>query len=255
MLQEVTATMNVVGDTKDLIAFLDNQESIAETLRGFGLELNEELNVTTNQSEETDFWQNANYGARERPQLAAGITPRVETVSGRMFVTVNVDENWRPFEIFLRVGKCGEVEHAHLEGLARMVSYCLRIGGQVEGIIDQLKGITSEPVWDRGVLVRSAEDGVALVLRQLIDGEYDYLLERMLGPRQADASRAAGVEPRLVVDEIEPPALSGRSQSKSVATGDRRGLSRGISCMKCSGRVVFQEGCMKCLECGYSKCD
>ena len=196
MLHQATATMNVVGDAKDLMAFPDNRESIAETLRGFGLELNEELNLTTNQSDEVDVRQNANYGARERPRLAAGITPRVETVSGRMFVTVNVDENWRPFEIFLRVGKCGEVEHAHLEGLARIVSYCLRIGGQVEGIIDQLTGITSEPVWDRGVLVRSAEDGVALVLRQVMGGEYDYLLERMLGPRPNDANRATGAETR-----------------------------------------------------------
>ena len=151
--------------------------------------------LTTDQSDEADVRQNANYGARKRPKLAAGITPKVETVSGRMFVTVNVDENWRPFEIFLRVGKCGEVEHAHLEGLARMVSYCLRIGGQVEGIIDQLQGITSDPVWNKGVLVRSAEDGVALVLRQVMGGEYDYLLERVLGPRPPDASRADGAVP------------------------------------------------------------
>lgn len=191
MLQEATATMNVVGDTNDRMAFMDNQEPVAETLKDFGLELNEEPNPPTDQSEEADVRQNANYGARKRPQLAAGITPKVETVSGRMFVTVNVDEDWRPFEIFLRVGKCGEVEHAHLEGLARMVSYCLRIGGQVEGIIDQLTGITSEPVWDSGVLVRSAEDGVALVLRQLMDGEYDYLLERMLGPRPTRTMQAA----------------------------------------------------------------
>ena len=193
MLQEATATMNVVGDTNDLTAFMDNQESIAETLRDFDLELNEDLNLTTDQP---DVRQHANYGARKRPRLAAGITPRVETVSGRMFVTVNVDEDWRPFEIFLRVGKCGEVEHAHLEGLARMVSYCLRIGGQVEGIIDQLRGITSEPVWERGVLVRSAEDGVALVLRQILHGEYDYLLERMLGRRPTDPNRATGSETR-----------------------------------------------------------
>ena len=188
MFQEATTKKDVVRDAKDLTASPDNHESVAETLTDFGSGLNGEMDVQ----------QDANYGARERPRLAAGITPMVETVSGRMFLTVNVDENWRPFEIFLRVGKCGEVEHAHLEGLARMVSYCLRIGGQVEGIIDQLRGITSEPVWNGGVLVRSAEDGVALVLRQMTDGEYDYLLERMLGPRPIDANRAASAEKRAV---------------------------------------------------------
>lgn len=198
MLREVTATKNAVGDMNDLMAFPDNRESISEMLRDYGPEPNEELSLTTDMSGETDAMLDANFGARERPRLAAGITPRVETVSGRMFVTVNVDENWRPFEIFLRVGKCGEVEHAHLEGLARLVSYCLRIGGQIEGIIDQLRGITSDPVWDRGVLVRSAEDGVALVLRQFMDGEYDYLLERMLGPRPTDPDRAADAETQAV---------------------------------------------------------
>ena len=198
MLQEVTATRSVFGDANDLMASPDNDESISETPKDSAAKLNDKANLTTDQSDEADVRKNANYGARKRPKLAAGITPKVETVSGRMFVTVNVDEDWRPFEIFLRVGKCGEVEHAHLEGLARMVSYCLRIGGQVEGIIDQLTGITSEPVWDSGVLVRSAEDGVALVLGQVMDGEYDYLLERMLGPRPTDTSRAACAETRAV---------------------------------------------------------
>ena len=248
-MQEVTATMNVVGDTKDLMAFLDDRETMAETLRGFGLELNEELSVNTEQpGEETDYWRSANYGARERPKLAAGMTAKVETASGRMFVTVNVDEEWRPFEIFLRVGKCGEVEHAHLEGLARMVSYCLRIGGQPEGVIDQLSGITSEPVWDKGALVRSAEDGVALVLRRLLDGEYDRLLERMLGPRPARGNGGAVVEPSAAGEDYQP-------KSEKVKRSDIPATGPAIRCVKCSGRVVFQEGCMKCLECGYSKCD
>lgn len=257
MLQEVTATMSVVGDTKDLMAFMYNHEPIAETLRGFGLEMNEGMNVDTRQSDEMDFWHDANYGARERPKLAVGVTPKVETVSGRMFVTVNVDEDWRPFEIFLRVGKCGEVEHAHLEGLARMVSYCLRIGGQVEGIIDQLKGITSEPVWDRGVLVRSAEDGVALVLQQVMDGEYDHLLERMLGPRPTNRNAGAEVEPGATArgSEVEPPSLSVQDETVNAERPASPERTRGVCCVKCSGKVVFQEGCMKCLECGYSKCD
>ena len=29
----------------------------------------------------------------------------------------------------------------------------------------------------------------------------------------------------------------------------------GSSCPKCYGRVVHQEGCIRCLECGYTKCE
>ncbi|MCY4578212.1 MAG: hypothetical protein OXD31_04120, partial [Chloroflexi bacterium] len=26
-------------------------------------------------------------------------------------------------------------------------------------------------------------------------------------------------------------------------------------CPKCQGRVIHQEGCIRCLECGYTKCE
>lgn len=248
MLQQVEARMNLTGDTEDLLAFLDNREPIAETLRGLGLELNEEMNVTANKPDEADCRNEDIYGARERPRIVAGVTDEVMTAGGKLFVTLNTDEDWGLFEVFIRVGKCGEIEYAHLEGLARMVSYCLRTGGRVEGIVDQLSGITSEPVWDRGVLVRSAEDGVAVVLRRFLDGEYDGLLERALGPRPAEGNGSAGVETTVVSEDDQ-------AGCRKVERVNRPAATSSISCVECGGRVVFQEGCMKCLECGYGKCD
>lgn len=181
MLQEVTATMSVVGEPGDLEAFLNDQEPITETLRSYGLKVNEGVNLNSDRLDEDEYRLNDYFGARVRPAVSAGVTVEVDTVGGKIFVTINVDEYKRPFEIFLRVGKCGEVEHAHLEGLARMVSYCLRIGGDPEGVVEHLKGITSEPVWYRGVLIRSAEDGVAYAMRGLLDGKYDEQLDILLG--------------------------------------------------------------------------
>ncbi|MDE2688547.1 MAG: hypothetical protein OXI16_13770 [Chloroflexota bacterium] len=133
--------------------------------------------------EETEIdepWANDYFGAKVRPAATPGITVEVETAGGRMFVTVNVDEHRRPFEVFLRIGKTGEVEYAHLEGLGRMISYCLRIGGDPEGVISHLKGITSEPIWDRGALIRSAEDGVAFVLSRIMSGYYDEIIDKVV---------------------------------------------------------------------------
>lgn len=244
MLQEVTATKNAVGDTKDLMAFLDNRESVAETLRGSGMEPTEKMNVNTRKSEPTGCLHDANYGARTRPRTAKGITDEVQTVGGKMFVTLNFDENRAPFEVFLRIGKCGEIEYAHLEGLARMISYCLRIGGNPRGIVDQLAGITSEPVWDRGTLIRSAEDGVAAVIRQFLDGKYDELLDMMLAPHSESAGQMAAAPAPAPVVETDSRAIPGRSRRTT-----------GASCVKCGGQVVSQEGCLHCLECGYGKCD
>ena len=133
MLQEVTATMSVVGEPDDLEAFLNDQEPIKETLRSYELKVNEGVNLNSDRPDEDEYRLNDYFGARVRPAVSAGVTVEVDTVGGKIFVTINVDEYKRPFEIFLRVGKCGEVEHAHLEGLARMVSYCLRIGGDPRG--------------------------------------------------------------------------------------------------------------------------
>lgn len=126
MLTEVIATTNVGGDTKEPMEFPDGEQPIEETLRNLGLELSEDPNLT---KDEKDNCRDANYGARKRPRIIAGVTDEVMTVGGKLFVTLNTDENWRLFEVFIRVGKCGEIEYAHLEGLARMVSYCLRTGG------------------------------------------------------------------------------------------------------------------------------
>ena len=190
MLERATSTLEVVGEMQDLMSFLDEPESRVDADEGMERVLQEDIPLVPEASEP---WLNDYYGARVRPAAAPGITVEVETAGGKMFVTVNVDEHRRPFEVFLRIGKAGEVEYAHLEGLGRMISYCLRIGGDPEGIIDHLKGITSEPVWSKGALIRSAEDGVAYVLHRIMSGYYDALIDKvvMLSERKRRLAKVA----------------------------------------------------------------
>ena len=95
-----------------------------------------------------------------------GITERVKTGQGNIYVTVNFDENGTPFELFTTLGKAGSIESAQLEAISRLISLALRSGISPEQIVDNLRGITSDPVWDSGRLVRSAPDAVAFVLYQ-----------------------------------------------------------------------------------------
>jgi ribonucleoside-diphosphate reductase alpha chain len=166
---------------------------------------------------------------RQRPTVVRGVTERVRTGHGTMFVTVNFDDDGKPFELFTTIGKAGGSEPAHLEGLSRMISLCLRSGIDPNEIIDQLNGITSEPVWDNGVLIRSAEDGLAHVLKRHLQG----IGPAAFAPRQ-DSAAQLGLFSSEDTDEAK---------------------ASGASCPKCSGRVVHQEGCMRCLECGYTKCE
>ncbi len=173
---------------------------------------------------------------RNRPTAMLGITEKVSTGHGTMYVTLNFDNDDKPFELFTAIGKAGGSEPAHLEGLSRMVSLCLRSGIAPNVIIEQLSGITSEPVWDNGVLIRSAEDGVAHVLRRHLNGRNKPGLASMNSESVAQLGLFA--TPKY--------AESSADYVPGVPLG---------GCPKCNGRVVHQEGCIRCLECGYTKCE
>ena len=177
---------------------------------------------------------------RERPAAVLGITERVRTGHGTMYVTVNFDEGNKPFELFTAIGKAGGSEPAHLEGLSRMVSLCLRSGVDPNAIIYHLSGITSEPVWDNGVLIRSAEDGVAHVLKRHINGPNTPSLPSGEVESESVAQLGLFTAPKF-------PAAEGASYIPNFALSGK--------CPKCQGRIVPQEGCLRCLECGYTKCE
>ncbi|MDH3329578.1 MAG: ribonucleoside-diphosphate reductase, adenosylcobalamin-dependent, partial [Desulfobulbaceae bacterium] len=50
---------------------------------------------------------------------------------------------------------------------------------------------------------------------------------------------------------LDLPAQLGKLL-KSFMAGTQRGFSS--ACPECSGKLVFEEGCETCHDCGYSKC-
>ncbi len=174
---------------------------------------------------------------RQRPTTIKGITERSRTGQGTMYVTINFDEEGKPFELFSQIGKAGGTEAAHLEGLSRMISLCLRSSIAPHEIVSQLKGITSEPIWDQGVLIRSAEDAVAQVLSRHIDNP---------APKQL-------LDNQITSDESA--SQLGLFPSNGNGTGLSTQIPTGSKCTKCSGYVIHQEGCLRCLDCGYTKCE
>jgi len=108
---------------------------------------------------------------RRRPRQIHGITERVRTGHGNMYVTVNMDADGLPFEVFGTMGKAGGCDAALLEAVSRLVSLALRAGIEPSEVTRQLRGITCCPAWDDGVLVGSGPDAVALVLDNIINGQ------------------------------------------------------------------------------------
>ena len=173
---------------------------------------------------------------RDRPSVIRGITERVRTGHGNMYVTINYDENDEPFEVFIAVGKAGGCDSAQLEGISRLATLALRAGIDPAQVIKHLQGITCCPAWDGGTLVRSAPDGLALVLSRHLKQDPDS------PPAEPEAS---AIQPGMLM----PQAKQANGANGHVPTNRNR-------CPECSiGTLIYQEGCQSCLECGYNKCD
>jgi len=181
---------------------------------------------------------------RQRPPVVRGLTERVRTAHGNLFVTLNYDEDGRPFEVFAALGKAGSTESAQLDAIARLVSMALRAGVEPTQIIDHLQGITDEPIWDSGRLVRSAPDAVALVLSR-------HLREEPIRDAEAELLEDTGASAQPALFQLARPQSP--AENGAAANGHARGPR--ATCPDCSGSLIHQEGCARCLDCGYNKCE
>jgi len=178
---------------------------------------------------------------RQRPVSVMGVTDRVRTGHGTMFVNLTFDDDGHPFEVFAHLGKAGGCDSAYLEAIARLASLGLRSGIDPGQIVDQLKGITCDPAWDGGTLVRSAPDAVALALSR-------HLLEEGAG---SGTTTMAGSSSQL---GLFPSSVESTSDGDNDR-GDSINVPTGAKCPECSGYLLHQEGCLSCPDCGYNKCE
>ena len=161
---------------------------------------------------------------RDRPEITHGITQRLETGCGHMYVTINTDD-LGACEVFVQMGKVGGCASAQLEAIARLSSLALRSNIRLESIIRQLKGIRCQsPMWHKGQMITSCGDAVGRALENFL-ATY----------KNGDIKKVA-----ISTDEgvISLPTLK-----PNVAL-----------CPDCGSSVEHTEGCLKCPSCGWSKC-
>lgn len=98
----------------------------------------------------------------ERPQVLRGVTPRIRTGCGWLYLTINFLEDGRPVEMFAKIGKSGGCASSQCESIGRLGSSMLRNGLSVDLVIDQLRGISCSS--QTGDKQRSCADAIAHVL-------------------------------------------------------------------------------------------
>jgi len=160
----------------------------------------------------------AKLAPRKRPKVTRGVTERVSTGCGYIYVTINFDKQGI-CEVFSTLGKAGGCAAAQLEAISRLISLALRSGMDLSSVVRQLRGIRCPSIaWEQGHAILSCADAIASVLEKYIKEEG-------------------------ITDSKVP-------ESKSPSMG-KSGQGQ---CPDCGGPLIYQEGCNICLNCGFTKC-
>ncbi|MXY44719.1 MAG: hypothetical protein F4Y50_11815 [Dehalococcoidia bacterium] len=134
---------------------------------------------------------------RARPRSLPSTTTKLQTEFGNLYVTVSVDEDGEPFEVFGWLGKGGSFQHGVTELACRLISLHLRRGTPVDEIVEQCRGIQEmQPFFNqidgRSVAVLGLGDGIAHILSSHMKAREERQPEQEVeAEREADVKAAA----------------------------------------------------------------
>ena len=175
---------------------------------------------------------------RLRPTQTAGLTRRIKTGEGTLYITINEDEKGL-CEVFTTIGKAGGNAAAQSEAISRLISLALRSGVNPQSIVRQLKGISGpNPTWEDGRLILSTPDAIGKALD-------DYLHEKKQNPQSEEDKKLL-----ITMDTNKDEKLAKAIDPEMIAS------AKLMMCKICDSRSVVNEGgCLTCQNCGWSKCD
>jgi len=201
---------------------------------------------------------------RKRPLALSGVTHETQTPLGNTFITINHDNEGKPFELFINSGKSGSDVMAMSEALGRIMSMVLRMQSPVEPrerireMIDQLTGIGGGRSVGFGPnRVRSLPDAVAKVLAEHFEFRVNGHVADKVGIKNvmADALKTETAVPAQVpAAKVEAPVVAVQSPLPMVAAAPQSHANADL-CPECGAAAfVHEEGCAKCYACGHAEC-
>ncbi|MFB3895967.1 MAG: vitamin B12-dependent ribonucleotide reductase [bacterium] len=156
---------------------------------------------------------------RPRPQVSRGVTEKIKTGCGNLYVTINEDEHGL-CELFTAMGKSGGCMASQSEATGRLISLALQAGVEAELIVKHLKGIRCPlPFWENGSVTLSCADAIGKAMQHYLEETYQV--------------------------KVKPEK---RTSVKQALVG------MCPQCPECGMLLEYQEGCITCRACGFSKC-
>ncbi len=238
-----------------LEGFLENEDVQAE--------LEDELGAVFDRAPAQDRSQR--YAKKKsRPDQLHGVTQRIDTGYGKLYVTINEDpETSEPFELFANTGHSGGFTNSFTDALAKTISIALRSGVDPDEIVDKLQGIRSPKVaWDKGEQINSIPDAFGTALRRYLDDEIDRTY-----PQQQTLEESADADGEETAIEYDGPETDGGAAAEAGqvdidadtddadATQDLIDAGESPECPSCGSlSLYYSEGCKTCESCGWSEC-
>jgi ribonucleoside-diphosphate reductase alpha chain len=157
-----------------------------------------------------------------RPDSTQGVTRRLDTGCGKLYLTANFDDDGNIIETFITTGSDGGCL-IFTEATSRLISLAIRGGVPVEEVIEQLNSTHPCP---------------------------SYMMAHATG-RKASKGKSCASAIANVLKELRIKKAITSVDNKKLA--DEK-VSTSEKCPNCGSGTVHIEGCTSCPECGYSRC-
>ncbi|NHN41386.1 adenosylcobalamin-dependent ribonucleoside-diphosphate reductase [Halorubellus sp. JP-L1] len=205
---------------------------------------------------------------RDRPAALRGVSQRVKTGYGKLYVTINEDpDTGEPFEVFANIGHSGGFTNSFTESLGKVISTALQAGVDPDEIVDELCGTRSPKVaWDKGEQIQSIPDAIGTAMRRYLDDDIDkpYPEQKTLEEAAGDEDAAGATKPDGGA-ATEPPSAGApadadvggepAADATNDAVDDLIAAGESPECPECGGlSLAYSEGCKTCESCGWSEC-
>ena len=208
-----------------------------------------------------------------------GTTYYKRVACGHIYITVNRYQG-RPVEVFMQSSKSGGCS-ANTEALGRMASTMLRAGIDPDIVVDSVFGVkcaACSAIKGKGEDIDglSCSDVMARVIKEEYqkykDGEYDdEIIEwlstasyeekwKLLNPNISKGSKVdVCIEPYRYDNNKELESSDASFSKESMVKWNYKDHTAqenidNYICPDCGSPLTLSEGCMKCINCGFSKC-
>lgn len=207
---------------------------------------------------------------QERPSTLEGHTTKVDINCGKLYLTLNKDENGKLFEVFSTTGKSGGCP-AQSEAVCRLVSLALRAGIDPEEITRQLCGIKCMAcVRNPKIKVLSCPDAIGREIKASHTTDVTFTAGGYTPPADV-IKRAEKIKASMKKHDYlacDPVGDAQREILKDLTKKEDEKIMKDLgipkeeepvfegkdTCPYCGAEMKHVGGCKNCLQCGYSSC-